>query len=115
MCVLFVFSSSKVGLIYIGRFICGFVAGSVCVALSMYNNEICCDVIRGRSGVFYDMMQVFGILYVYSVNAITTLFWGTMFCILLPIIFLVTFCWMPESPLYLISHGRRKEAIEVIR
>lgn len=81
----------------------------------MYSNEICCDVIRGRSGVFYDMMQVFGILYVYSVNAVTTLFWGTMFCILIPVVFLLTFIWMPESPVYLISHGRTQEAVDCIR
>lgn len=105
----------KVGFLYLGRFLCGFTAGSVCVALAMYSNEICCDVIRGRSGVFYDMMQVFGISFVYSVSAVTTLFWSSVICLCIPVVFLCIFYWMPESPLHSIKTGNKAEAIESIR
>lgn len=98
-----------------GRFLSGFAAGSVCVALAMYSNEVCSDVIRGRSGAFYDMMQVFGILFVYSVSAVTTLYWSSVVCLTIPVIFLCVFYWMPESPLFLVKSGRQTEAIESIR
>lgn len=106
---------SKVGLIYLGRFLCGFAGGSTCVPLPMYTNEICCDVIRGRSGVLYDMMQVLGILFVYSASAVTTLYWTSIICMTVPICFLGVFYWMPESPLFLIKSGKQAEAVEALR
>lgn len=101
--------------IYVGRFLNGFVGGSACIALAMYSNEVCSDPIRGRSGSFYDMMQVFGILFVYVMTATNNLYWASIYCMCIPIIFLCLFYAMPESPLHLVRLGRRDEAIECIR
>lgn len=81
----------------------------------MYTNEVCSDPIRGRSGCFYDMMQVFGILFVYIVTASFSLYWASNLCMLIPTIFLCTFYWMPESPLCLVKQRRQLEAIDSIR
>ncbi len=106
---------SKVGFIYTGRFVVGFVGGSACIVLAMYSNEVCSDLIRGRSGAFYDMMQVLGILYVYIMTATNNLYWASILCMLVPMVFLCAFYWMPESPLYLIKHGHKAEAVKCIR
>ncbi|XP_065212246.1 facilitated trehalose transporter Tret1-2 homolog [Planococcus citri] len=113
--MLIIWNFNHVELLYLGRFLAGFCAASCNVALAMYSNEICSDKIRGQSGSFYDLMQVFGILFVYSVSAITTLFWSSMICLMVPVCFVCVFYWMPESPLHLIKNGYKTEAIKSIR
>lgn len=110
-----IYNFNNVWFLYIGRFVCGISYGSLNVALPIYNNEVCKDSIRGRIGIFYDLMQCFGVLYVYGFGAIFDLYWTTVLCLLVPVVFVVTFMWMPESPTYLIRNGHREDAIKAIK
>ncbi len=105
----------QIWFLYIGRAISGISYGSLNVALPIYCNEISSDRIRGRLGIMYDLLQCVGLLWVYVFGAITTLFWTTIFCLMIPIVFMATFVWMPESPLYLVRIGNNEEAVRSIK
>lgn len=51
-----------------------------------------------------------GILYVYVVGAVLPYLWMSIASTMLPVLFAVTFFWMPESPIYLLSKGQIDEA-----
>ncbi|XP_065212241.1 facilitated trehalose transporter Tret1-like [Planococcus citri] len=113
--LMILYNFNNVWFLYIGRFVSGISYGSLNVALPIYNNEICNDNIRGRVGIFYDLMQCVGLVWVYSFGAFSNLFWVTVMCLVVPVVFIFTFILMPESPLYLIRIGREEEAIKSIK
>lgn len=51
-----------------------------------------------------------GILYVYVFGAVLPYLWMSIASTILPVLFAVTFFWMPESPIYLLSKGQIDKA-----
>lgn len=100
----------QVELIYLGRFINGLSFGAVTVAVPLYNNEIAEDRVRGNVGVYLDLLLCVGILWSYVVGAISSYYWLSFSCLMIPVVFLFTFYWMPESPVHLLAQGRAEDA-----
>lgn len=113
--LMIMYNFDRVWMLYLGRFITGISYGSLNVALPIYNNEVCSDRVRGRIGIFYDLMQCVGIIWVYVFGAFASLYWCTLACLTIPIIFFVTFVWMPESPTYLYKENRKADAVRSIK
>lgn len=88
--------------LYASRFISGIGTGIVYTVCPMYIGEIADKEIRGSLGSFIKLMVTFGELYAHAIGPYVTyqILAGT--CILIPLLFLVTFVWMPESPYYLL-------------
>lgn len=101
--------------IYLGRFINGLSFGAVTVAVPLYNNEIAEDRVRGSVGVYLDLMLCIGILWSYVVGALTSLYWLSFSCCMIPIVFLLMFYWMPESPVHLLAQGKAEDAEMALR
>jgi len=80
------------------------------VASPLYSEEIAEVRIRGAVGIYLDIMFNVGILYVYVVGAILPYVWMSIACTVLPVLFAVTFFWIPESPVYLLSKGKIDKA-----
>lgn len=91
--------------LYIARFILGVTCGAATVATPLYNEEIAEVRIRGALGVNMDIMFNAGILYVYIIGALGSYLWLSISACIIPAIFAVTFFWMPESPMFLVSKG----------
>lgn len=60
-------------------------------------------------------MLVVGVLFSYIVGKYTTVFALNLICALIPIIFGVIFMFMPETPLFLISKGKKEAAAKSLK
>ncbi|PSN32736.1 Facilitated trehalose transporter Tret1 [Blattella germanica] len=108
--MMIVVADHSIPLLYAARFIQGFTCGVITVASPLYSEEIAETEIRGTLGVYLDLMFNVGILYVYVLGAAFPYLWMSIISTALPVIFAITFFWMPESPIYLLSKGRVAKA-----
>lgn len=107
--------TSSVGAVLAARLIQGFGVGFVMTVQTMYIGEIASNEYRGALGSLMQLCIVTGILYVYSVGpyvSYAALQWA---CLALPIIFAGTFFFMPETPAFYISKGRKNDAINSLQ
>uniref|UniRef100_A0A1S4GWF4 Facilitated trehalose transporter Tret1 n=1 Tax=Anopheles gambiae TaxID=7165 RepID=A0A1S4GWF4_ANOGA len=97
-------------LLYIARFLFGISYGMAYGIISIYIGEITSDEVRGAAASLITVLAKLAILFEYSVGpyvSFETLAWLSMVG---PVLFLLTFVWMPESPHYLLGRGRIAEA-----
>lgn len=95
--------AQNVEMMYTARFILGISGGAFCVTAPMYTGEIAEKDIRGSLGSFFQLMITAGILFVYAVGAGLDVFWLSIVCGIIPLVFGAIFVFMPESPTYLVS------------
>lgn len=95
--------AQNVEMMYAARFLLGISGGAFCVTAPMYTGEIAQKEIRGTLGSFFQLMITAGILFVYAIGAGLNVFWMSIVCAILPLIFGAIFVFMPESPTYLVS------------
>ncbi|GLH08903.1 Facilitated trehalose transporter Tret1 [Gryllus bimaculatus] len=113
-----IFSALPAGalwLVYLGRLVMGLAVGPCTVFVPMYCEEIAERSIRGAVGSYLDMMMVLGNIWVYTLGTFVPYFWFTLLSVVVPLLFVATFFWMPESPLFLLSKGRADEARRALR
>lgn len=96
--------------LYASRFISGLGQGIVYVVCPMYLGEIADKNIRGSLGSFIKLMVTFGELYAHAIGPFVSYECLAYSCILIPIVFFLTFTFMPESPYYLLIHNQREKA-----
>jgi MFS family permease len=99
-------------MLFIGRFIVGLAGGAFCVSAPQYSSEIAEKEIRGIIGTFCVSMINSGILFVYIVGAYASVFWTTVTCLIIPLVFGLVFFFMPESPVYFIAKNREEDALK---
>ncbi|CRL08248.1 CLUMA_CG020871, isoform A [Clunio marinus] len=99
-------------MLMVGRVFIGLAGGAFCVAAPQYSAETAQKEIRGIVGTFFQVLINCGILFVYIVGAFVSVFWMSVICAIVPIIFGIVFFFMPESPLYLVIEKRDKEAVQ---
>lgn len=102
----------------IGRFITGMAGGAFTVIVPIYIGEIAENRVRGKLGGYLQLMVTLGVLFVYVLGREVKLFWLSLACGMVPIVFFATFVFMPESPLYHLQRGREqcaKESLQWLR
>lgn len=95
--------AENVIMMFIGRFMLGVAGGAFCVTAPMYTGEIAQNEIRGTLGTFFQLMVTIGILFVYAVGAGVNVFYLSLICGVIPLVFGAVFFFMPESPTYYVS------------
>lgn len=98
-----------------GRFFLGLAGGAFCVSAPQYASEIAEKEIRGTVGVFCVLLIHAGILFVYILGAYASVFWTSIICGIVPLIFGLIFFFMPESPVYLITNNRDEDVKETYK
>ncbi|XP_033214580.1 facilitated trehalose transporter Tret1-like isoform X2 [Belonocnema kinseyi] len=101
--------------LYVSRFISGIGMGSVYVLCPMYICEIADKNIRGALGSFIKLMMTIGELYGHAIGPYVSYAVLGYSCVIIPIIFFVSFVWMPESPYYLLMQDKRPDAEKSLR
>lgn len=96
--------------LFASRFISGIGQGIVYVVCPMYIGEIADKNIRGSLGSFIKLMVTFGELYGHAIGPFVSYGVLAYASIIIPIIFFLTFSWMPESPYYLSMKNERLKA-----
>ncbi|CAK1540943.1 unnamed protein product [Leptosia nina] len=103
------------GMLIAARFFAGLATGGICVAAPMYIGEIAETSIRGSLGAFFQLFLTVGILFTFVVGGWTH--WRTLSIIsaAIPVLLIVVFWWMPETPQYLLGKNRRRDAEKALR
>jgi len=107
---LFIAWATSSTLMFIARFIAGMTDGLSFTAVPMYLGEIADPKIRGLIASVCPVCIIFGILLINVLGSYlsikTTAYIGTA----VPLLLLVTFIWMPESPYFYLMKGKVEEA-----
>ncbi|KAI6021787.1 general substrate transporter [Pisolithus microcarpus] len=92
------------GMLVVGRIIAGISVGISSAIVPVYQSEITPPSIRGRLVSFQQWSITWGIMLQY--------FWGLQ---MIPAIILgIGMLWFPESPRWLVDHGREQEALQIL-
>lgn len=102
-------------LMIVGRFFAGLSTGAICVTGSMYIGEFAETEIRGVLGSYFQLFLCVGILISFVLGAFLDYVQLSLTLAVIPIIFVITFKFMPESPVYLMTIGKRTQAEDAIR
>ncbi|XP_021693624.1 facilitated trehalose transporter Tret1-2 homolog [Aedes aegypti] len=102
--------AASVALMIGARFVLGFGSGCILVTLPMYVGEIASDQYRGMLGSFLQIGQTIGILYVYCIGPYVGYYAFQWICCAVPILFMIFFGYMPETPHYFVSKGLYQQA-----
>lgn len=107
--------ATNVSMLFVGRFLLGVSGGAFCVTAPTYTGEIAQADIRGTLGSYFQLMLVIGVLFAYIVGAKTSVLAFNLICASLPIIFGIIFVFMPETPSYLVSRGKKDAAAKSLK
>lgn len=107
--------ATNVSMLYVGRFLLGIAGGAFCITAPMYTAEIAQSDIRGSLGSYFQLMLVIGVLFSYVIGTRTSVFGLSVICATIPLIFGAIFVFMPETPAYLISKGKKEEAAKSLK
>lgn len=102
-------------MLFVGRFLLGVSGGAFCVTAPTYTGEIAQSDIRGTLGSYFQLMLVIGVLFSYIVGSKTNVFILNLICASIPIIFGIIFMFMPETPSYLVSKGKKEAAAKSLK
>ncbi|KAF2884950.1 hypothetical protein ILUMI_21227 [Ignelater luminosus] len=102
--------TKSVVVILSARFIAGISDGFAFCALPMYLGEIAAPKVRGALGSSVSVTWIFGILLINIIGSYLSIKVTALVSLALPVLCLVTFIWMPESPYYLIMKGNIEQA-----
>ena len=98
--------SGSVCELYVGRVLGGIAVGAISVAAPTYIAELAESSIRGALGTLFQLQITVGILFGYVAGLVEDYRWLNLISCALPVIFLVTFMWMPESPVFLLTKSK---------
>jgi MFS family permease len=102
--------ADSVEILYLGRFLSGLTAGGAFVLIPLYISEISEDLVRGVLGSFFIFSINVGTLLMLIAGAFLNYTLVPKLMISLPIIFIFTFVFLPETPQYLLNCGKLKQA-----
>ncbi|XP_065350463.1 facilitated trehalose transporter Tret1-like [Cloeon dipterum] len=107
--------ASSVGWLYAARIIAGLGVGAVSVVAPIYVGEIAASSIRGSLGGFFQMQLTIGILFAYLFGAAVPYLWLNILSGCVPLIYIITLFFIPESPQHLLAKNNRREAERSLR
>ncbi|KAL1138037.1 hypothetical protein AAG570_009732 [Ranatra chinensis] len=105
-----ILTGESVYLLYVARLLAGISVGVSTSVSPMYISEIAEEDLKGSLCSYTQLMLVSGVLYGYAVGAFFSYRTMAILCELIPIVFLLSFVGAPESPVYSLWLGRRREA-----
>ncbi|XP_011314335.1 facilitated trehalose transporter Tret1-like [Fopius arisanus] len=108
-CIAIAFATS-VYYLYFARFISGMGTGTSICVMPMYLGEISPPHRRGSLLAFIIMSSRLGILFAYAVYPFVSIAVGAEVSMILPLIFVVSFVFLPESPYHWMRKGKRDAA-----
>lgn len=103
----------------VGRLIQGVSVGIITIVIPLYLAEATPKNMRGRGMALFQLVLTSGIVLAYAVNLLFARQenWRGMFlCILVPAFaFLIGSLFIPESPVWLFSQGKKEKALKILK
>lgn len=100
--------------IYVSRFLAGVGRNMVYVVVPMYIGEIADPKIRGMLGTFIYLMMNLGVLISYLLIPFTPFYVASVVGLCIAGAKLLLLKFLPESPYYLLAHGKKEAAEEAL-
>lgn len=107
--------SVNLEMVLVARLIAGMALGGICVVAPMYIGEMAEPSFRGTFGSFFQLFLSSGILFTCIVGYFTNWVGLALALGVTPIVFGVTFCFMPESPIYLVMKNKLDRAEQTLK
>ncbi|XP_018576207.1 facilitated trehalose transporter Tret1-like isoform X2 [Anoplophora glabripennis] len=98
-----------------GRFFAGIGLGGICVVAPMYIGEISEPSNRGMFGSFFQMFLSCGILFTCIIGSFANWMSLSLILAVAPVVFGVSFLFMPETPVYLVEKSKLDEAEKTLK
>ncbi|XP_021957140.1 facilitated trehalose transporter Tret1-2 homolog [Folsomia candida] len=108
---LLIASTTYFPMIYLGRFITGFCAGTASLIVPIYISEISDDLHRGFLCSLFQLSSTVGNFFVYVVGTVLDWQWLAFVCGLVPLVGLLFIAAVPSTPTYLLSKGSLDDAL----
>lgn len=112
---LLIANATSVYTLYIAKFTAGIAEGSLFTCLPMYIGEVSEPRIRGLLGSCHSILIIFGLVLVNAYGSYMSIRDAAYWSIAIPVAFLVTFVWMPESPYYYLMKDDEESARESLK
>lgn len=96
--------------ILLARLIAGFFSGGVWFVIPLFVTEITDHKIRGSLGAYLPIMSCTGIMLGYGLGGFLDYYTFAYLSMIVPIIFIILFYRLPETPPYLLSKNKLEEA-----
>ncbi|KAM3911639.1 solute carrier family 2, facilitated glucose transporter member 8 isoform 1-T2 [Leptodactylus fuscus] len=110
-----IISAQNIWMLLGGRVLSGLASGVTSLVVPVYISETSHSKVRGALGSCVQLMVVTGIVGAYIAGMMVSWRWLAVVCSIPPILMLMSMCFMPETPRYLINQERRAEAIAALR
>ncbi|KAM4696989.1 solute carrier family 2, facilitated glucose transporter member 8 [Rhinophrynus dorsalis] len=110
-----IISAQNIWMLLIGRLLTGLASGVTSLVVPVYISETSHSKVRGTLGSCVQLMVVTGIVGSYIAGMILDWRWLAVLCCVPPIIMLITMCFMPETPRYLVNQDRHTEAMSALK
>ncbi|XP_036953382.1 solute carrier family 2, facilitated glucose transporter member 8 [Acanthopagrus latus] len=110
-----IIAAQNVWMLYIGRVLTGLASGVTSLVVPLYISEMAHERVRGFLGSCVQLMVVLGIMGVYLAGLFLDWRWLAICSSIPPTLMMVCMCFMPETPRFLLSQGKRREAEEALR
>lgn len=108
-------AAQNVWMLYIGRVLTGLASGVTSLVVPLYISEMAHERVRGLLGSCVQLMVVLGIMGVYLAGLFLDWRWLAICSSIPPTLLMVCMIFMPETPRFLLSQGKRREAEEALR
>ncbi|KAM9361058.1 solute carrier family 2, facilitated glucose transporter member 8 [Symphorus nematophorus] len=108
-------AAQNVWMLYIGRVLTGLASGVTSLVVPLYISEMAHERVRGFLGSCVQLTVVLGIMGVYLAGLFVDWRWLAICSSIPPTLLMVCMCFMPETPRFLLSQGKRREAEEALR
>lgn len=106
--------ATQVKLLYIARFLVGLGVGAGCVLGPTYISEIAEVSTRGTLGALFQLFLTVGIFVSFILGSVLNYTSFALVCVLIILLFLITFYWMPESPVWLVVSNEFLRVLQLI-
>lgn len=110
-----IIAAQNVWMLHIGRVLTGLASGVTSLVVPLYISEMAHERVRGMLGSCVQLMVVLGIMGVYLAGLFLDWRWLAICSSIPPTLLMVCMCFMPETPRFLLSQGKRREAEEALR
>ncbi|XP_026177905.1 solute carrier family 2, facilitated glucose transporter member 8 [Mastacembelus armatus] len=110
-----IIAAQNVWMLYVGRVLTGLASGVTSLVVPLYISEMAHERVRGTLGSCVQLMVVLGIMGVYLAGLFLDWRWLAICSSIPPTLLIVCMCFMPETPRFLLSQGKRQEAEEALR
>ncbi|KAG8286839.1 hypothetical protein J6590_050826 [Homalodisca vitripennis] len=94
----------------IARIVAGIGNSGATVNVPIFISEIAQDDLRGFFGSFLILFINIGVLFSYVIGTYLKYNWLAICCMTVPVIFVLTFIWVPETPMFYWKNGQTNKA-----